>query len=57
MGVQTTQGYRGKLVDKLTGTILDQFSDENIKVSNNILDLFAKNFFGLFLSYNIIKNN
>ena len=23
----------------------------------NILDLFAKNFFGLFLSYNIIKNN
>lgn len=40
MGVQTTQGYRGKLVDKLTGTILDQFSDEDIKVSNNVLDLF-----------------
>ena len=40
MGVQTTQGYRGKLVDKLTGTILDQFADEDIKVSNNILDLF-----------------
>ena len=40
MGVTSTQGYRGKLVDKLTGTILDQFSDENIKVSNNILDLF-----------------
>ena len=40
MGVQTTQGYRGKLVDKLTGTILDQFSDEDIKVSTNILDLF-----------------
>jgi hypothetical protein len=31
MGVLTTQGYRGKLVDKLTGTILDQFSDEDIK--------------------------
>jgi hypothetical protein len=40
MGVLTTQGYRGKLVDKLTGTILDQFSDEDIKVSNNILELF-----------------
>ena len=40
MGVTSTQGYRGKLVDKLTGTILDQFSDEDIKVSNNILDLF-----------------
>jgi hypothetical protein len=40
MGVLSTQGYRGKLVDKLTGTILDQFSDEDIKVSNNILDLF-----------------
>ena len=40
MGVLTTQGYRGKLVDKLTGIILDQFSDEDIKVSNNILDLF-----------------
>ena len=40
MGVQTTQGYRGKLVDKLTGTILDQFSDEDIKVSTNILELF-----------------
>ena len=40
MGVKTTQGYRGKLVDKLTGTILDQFADEDIKVSNNILDLF-----------------
>jgi hypothetical protein len=40
MGVLTTQGYRGKLVDKLTGTILDQFADEDVKVSNNILDLF-----------------
>lgn len=40
MGLQSTQGYRGKLVDKLTGTILDQFSDEDIKVSNNILELF-----------------
>ena len=40
MGVFTTQGYRGKLVDKLTGTILDQFADEDIKVSNNILELF-----------------
>jgi len=40
MGVLTTQGYRGKLVDKLTGTILDQFADEDIKVSTNILDLF-----------------
>jgi len=40
MGLLTTQGYRGKLVDKLTGTILDQFADEDIKVSNNILDLF-----------------
>jgi hypothetical protein len=40
MGVFTTQGYRGKLVDKLTGTILDTFSDENIKISNNVLDLF-----------------
>ena len=40
MGLQSTQGYRGKLVDKLTGTILDQFADEDIKVSNNILELF-----------------
>ena len=40
MGVFTTQGYRGKLVDKLTGTILDTFKDEDIKISNNILDLF-----------------
>jgi hypothetical protein len=40
MGLFTTQGYRGKLVDKLTGTILDQFADEDIKVSNNILELF-----------------
>ena len=40
MGVVSTQGYRGKLVDKLTGTILDQYSDEDIKVSTNILDLF-----------------
>jgi hypothetical protein len=40
MGVFTTQGYRGKLVDKLTGTILDTFADEDILVSNNILDLF-----------------
>jgi len=40
MGVLTTQGYRGKLVDKLTGTILDQFADEDIKISNNILELF-----------------
>ena len=40
MGVVSTQGYRGKLVDKLTGTILDQFSDEDIKVSTNILELF-----------------
>ena len=40
MGLQTTQGYRGKLVDKLTGTILDTFADEDIKISNNILDLF-----------------
>ena len=40
MGVFTTQGYRGKLVDKLTGTILDTFADEQIKVSNNILELF-----------------
>ena len=40
MGVFTTQGYRGKLVDKLTGTILDTFSDEDIKISNNVLDLF-----------------
>ena len=40
MGVLTTQGYRGKLVDKLTGIILDQFSDEDIKVSTNILELF-----------------
>jgi len=40
MGVFTTQGYRGKLVDKLTGTILDQFADEDVKVSNNILQLF-----------------
>ena len=36
MGLQSTQGYRGKLVDKLTGTILDQFGDETIKISNNI---------------------
>jgi len=40
MALQSTQGYRGKLVDKLTGTILDQFADEDIKVSNNILELF-----------------
>jgi len=40
MGLQTTQGYKGKLVDKLTGTILDTFADEDIKISNNILDLF-----------------
>ena len=40
MGLQSTQGYRGKLVDKLTGTILDQFGDETIKISNNVLDLF-----------------
>jgi hypothetical protein len=40
MGVLTTQGYRGKLVDKLTGTILDTFADEDIKISNNVLDLF-----------------
>ena len=31
MGVQTTQGYRGKLVDRLTGIILDQFADEDIR--------------------------
>jgi hypothetical protein len=35
MGVFTTQGYRGKLVDKTTGTILDTFKDEDIKISNN----------------------
>ena len=40
MGVFTTQGYRGKLVDKTTGTILDTFKDEDIKISNNILELF-----------------
>ena len=40
MGLQSTQGYRGKLVDKLTGEILDTFSDEDIKVSNNITELF-----------------
>ena len=40
MALTSTQGYRGKLVDKTTGTILDQFSDEDIKVSNNILELF-----------------
>ena len=40
MGVFTTQGYRGKLVDALTGKILDTFADEDIKVSTNILELF-----------------
>ena len=40
MPVASAQGYRGKLVDRLTGTILDQFADEDIKVSTNILDLF-----------------
>ena len=40
MGLQSTQGYRGKLVDKTTGIILDQFADEDIKVSNNVLELF-----------------
>jgi len=40
MPVTTAQGYKGRLVDKLTGTILDQFQDEDIKVSNNILELF-----------------
>ena len=40
MPVTTTQGYRGKLVDKLTSTILDQFADEDILISNNILQLF-----------------
>jgi len=40
MSVTTTQGFIFRLVDKLTGTIIDQFSDESIKVSNNILELF-----------------
>jgi hypothetical protein len=40
MGVFTTQGYRGKLVDKLTGEIIDTFADEDIRVSNNVLELF-----------------
>ncbi|NDA95773.1 MAG: hypothetical protein EBY03_06555 [Actinobacteria bacterium] len=40
MGVFTTQGYSGKLVAGSEQTILDTFKDEEIKVSNNILDLF-----------------
>ena len=40
MGLGTSMGYSGKIVDKLTNTILDQFADEDIKISNNILDLF-----------------
>ncbi len=40
MGVFTTQGYSGKLVAGSEQTILDTFRDEEIKVSNNVLDLF-----------------
>ena len=40
MAANTAQGYLGKLIDKLTSNIIDQFDDEDIKVSNNILDLF-----------------
>ncbi len=40
MGVFTAQGYSGKLVAGSEQTILDTFRDEEIKVSNNVLDLF-----------------
>ena len=40
MGVFTAQGYSGKLVAGSEQTILDTFKDEEIKVSNNVLDLF-----------------
>jgi len=40
MGVFTSQGYSGKLVAGSEQTILDTFRDEDIKVSNNVLDLF-----------------
>jgi hypothetical protein len=36
----TTQGFLGRLVHRQSGTILDQFDDEDIKISNNILELF-----------------
>jgi hypothetical protein len=40
MALFTTQGYSGKLVAGSEQTILDTFKDEEIKVSNNVLDLF-----------------
>lgn len=40
MGLFSTQGYSGKLVAGSEQTILDTFKDEEIKVSNNVLDLF-----------------